>query len=130
MSNRALFYCSYCKDKRWFELEGNVKICDICHKKSSYKEVARKRWVYAKSHPDSVSASPYNQPAADNVKDQFDDIQSRFYLLSSREREVIELLWEGKTEKEAAAILNITQQRVSACLRRARQKLVVVEKPD
>jgi len=125
MNNKALLFCRDCQDKRWFIVEGNYKLCEICGNKSSYKEVSRKRWVYAKSHPDTVSLSPYNTEADESVKEKFEEIQSRLYLLSPREREVVELLWEGKTQEEVAAILKVTRQRVTTCLQRARKKLVV-----
>lgn len=127
MDNRELLFCVECQDKRWFELAGNIKTCEKCLTKSSYRAATRKRWVYAKSHPDTTNLSPYNQPCDDNTQERFDQLQSRLHLLSPKEREVVELLWEGKTQREVAAILNITQQRVTSCLSRARKKLVVVK---
>lgn len=129
MNNRELLFCLDCNDKKWFDLEGNTKICQKCGIKSSYKQAPRKRWVYSKSYPDTESASPYNQECSDNAKRRFEELQERLPLLSAREREVIELLWEGKTQEEVSAILGIGQQRVSACLVKARHKLTVVKKP-
>lgn len=127
MDNRELLFCSECQDKRWFELAGNIKTCDKCFTKSSFKAAPRKRWAYAKSYPDSTSMSPYNQPCDINIKEKFDQLQERLHLLSPREREVVELLWEGKTQEEVAAILGVARQRVATCLNRARKKLVVAK---
>lgn len=129
MDNKELLYCAKCQDKEWFDIEGNIKICSKCWVKSSYRAALRKRWVYAKSHPDSTAVSPYNNPCDQNTKEKFEEVQERLYLLSAREREVVELLWEGKTHEEVATILGVGRQRVTACLNRARAKLVVAKPP-
>ena len=123
MKSRNILYCYVCEKEREFRLEGNIKICEKCQTKTSYKYEPVKRWTYAKSHPDIVGISPYNQESDDNVQDKFDAIYNRFCLLSKREREVIELLWEGKTEQEVAILLQVSSGNISTLLKRARKKL-------
>lgn len=118
-------FCSECLTKRHFEIQGNIKICKWCGTRSSYRHQNRQRWVYGKSHPDSVdsSQSPFNQPCDGATKNKFEEVIMRFHKLSPRERQVIELLWEGKTEQETAIILGIGRGNVSTLLNRARIKL-------
>lgn len=77
------------------------------------------------ANPDVVSSdgSPYNQSSDKGVHNQFDDLIERMRFLSLREKEIIQLLWEGKTEKEIAVILGVKRGTIATHLDRARKKI-------
>jgi DNA-binding NarL/FixJ family response regulator len=98
--------------------------------------VARKEYLYAEILCDnkflegfSNEKSPYYQAEPDKLqktKNRKLIIKLNRHInnsLSNRQREVIKLLKEGKTERQAAAILRITQQVVHIYKWRAINKL-------
>lgn len=118
-----LLECHSCERKTAHHVEGRNKVCFICRRTTSYKALLRKHWDYAQSHPDIEYESPYNTAPSEAIKDRFDDVLSKFKLLSKQEKEVVELLWEEKTQQEVARIMEISQQAVGTYLKRARKKL-------
>jgi len=119
-------YCSTCKTERIFELQENIKKCNSCLEKTSYKADYRKRWVKEKSDPSRLSEEKaiYFRPACpDNAKEQFNAVMGRMHKLSQKEYEVIQLLWEGKTIQETAEILDLSHGNITTLLNRARTKL-------
>lgn len=76
------------------------------------------------ANPDNVSAneSPYFiDKDATNL--EFDALILKMKFLTLREKEIIQLLWEGKTEKETGIILGIEQTTVATILGRIRKKI-------
>lgn len=77
------------------------------------------------SNPDGLqsSESPYTSEIDKNTQNVFDDLIEKLKGLTRSEKEVIQLLWEGKTQAEIAVILNIQRGTVSTFLNRARKKI-------
>ena len=117
--------CAKCKELTYKFADEKVVTCLGCGYKQPRTEPLRKRQSKATTNPDIIGDTKglYNQPCTPSVREQFDSVMGRFHKLSKAEKEVIELLWEGKSQLEVAEILGITQQAVSVYLKRARTKL-------
>lgn len=78
----------------------------------------------AEANPDWLSdEDAMYKPCSESDKDQFDTIIAHIDKLSLREKEVIQLLWEGKKMREVAVILSLSLTAVKTLLARARKKL-------
>lgn len=77
------------------------------------------------ANPDGLpmSASPYDMETNKETQKVFDDLIEKLRGLTRGEKEVIQLLWEGKTESEVAIILGVKRGTISTLLNRARKKL-------
>lgn len=78
-----------------------------------------------KANPDvsEDTSSPYNGHTDSNTQNVFDELIEKMKFLTTREKEVIQLLWEGKVDSEIAVILGIDRRNVATLLSRARKKI-------
>lgn len=74
------------------------------------------------ANPDNISMNetPYFK---NEENKEFDVLIQKMKYLSRREKEIIQLLWEGKIEADIGIILGIKQTTVSTILNRARRKI-------
>ena len=155
------FICTSCEKRQEHEVEGNIKICNRCNTRTSYKfdmSKFRKRigerqyskkysgeqspywdWVavsaptvhdsgefieMAEANPDWLSEeNTMFKSCSESDKEKFNTLMVNTDKLSKKEKEVIQLLWEGKTPKEVATILNLSGGAMRTYLQRARKKM-------
>lgn len=77
------------------------------------------------ANPDvkASTESPYASNVSEATQDDFDALIKRLKCLTQTEKEIIQLLWEGKTETEAGIILDMKRSTVATHLERARKKI-------
>lgn len=66
------------------------------------------------------TSTPYNQEGSGA---EFDDLIEKMPYLNQIEKEIIQLLWEGRTQEEIAVVLNMKRVTVATHLDRARKKI-------
>lgn len=118
--------CEKCEQMTFKTTDDLFIICQGCMAKVQRKRRKEVRQQGgAQENPDIVADEnlPYYKENSPYIQDTFDGVTGRFHKLSKMEKQVIELLWEEKTQQEAAVILGITRDDVNTYLKRARNKL-------
>lgn len=117
-------WCKVCNENTFKTVEDKYSICQGCMTKYDRPEI-RVRQNAATENPDLLSTENqmFNMPADEGTQNKFDEVVGRMHKLSNIESQVLELLWEGNTQAEVSRILEISQQRVSKCLKIIQNKL-------
>lgn len=118
--------CEKCKEMTFKTTEELFIICQGCMFKTERKRRKEIRQQGgAQENPDTMADidSPYFYEHSEETQKKFESVLGRFHKLSDMEKQVIELLWEEKTQNEVAEILSISRDEVNTYLKRARNKL-------
>ena len=123
--NEIRYYCEICRELTFRTFDDNVRICQGCGKRESkklrrYSTISFEDMTEQEKNSLSVNES---REASFEGNSQYNAVIGRLHKLSKMEKRVIELLVEGKTNKEVAKILSISYGEFTTYLNRSRIKL-------
>ncbi len=107
--------CQYIRDLLKVGISGYVLKQDIVHDLISAIEASQKGGIYLSPQVSSVLVGDY-------ISEKKEGYSDALGLLSPREREILQLIAEGKTTKEIAIHLHISPKTVESTRRRIMQK--------
>ena len=121
MKRETRKYCVKCKEDTFRGKDETAFVCTGCGGRTPRTRIDKK-FVSIDEVPEEMLAEQVRE-LPDMVQDQYDAVIGRMHKLSPMEKQVIELLGEGKSQNDVAEIMSITRDEVKTYLNRARTKL-------
>lgn len=115
-------YCVRCKEETYRDKDEHAFICTGCGDRTPRTRVDRK-FVSIDECDENLFAERVIENS-EETENRHDAVMRRMHKLTPMEKQVIELLGEGKSQNDVAEIMSISRDEVKTYLNRARIKLV------